>query len=409
MKKSLGTLFFTVFLDMLGIGILIPIMPQLFANPNSPYYLLHSSSVTNGYLLLGLLTAIYPIAVFFAAPILGQLSDKYGRKPVLVVSLFGTSIGYVLFAVGIAIGSLPLLFISRLIDGITGGNISVAQAAIGDVSTKEDRAKNFGMIGAAFGLGFILGPFLGGKLADSTLVSWFTIQTPFYAAALFAFLNTLSILSFFKETHHERTIEKINFAESLKQISAAKRHSDVRTLFLTNFLMSAGFAFFTSFFNVFLTNKFGFTEGQIGNFFAYIGICVVITQAVITRAFAKRFKDTQILTYSYFATAFFLLCYLLPTKSSQFLFVTPLFAMANGLTQANTMALLSRRSDPRLQGEVLGINAGFMSLAQAIPPLIAGVIAAVFSPAVPIIIGAGMIGIAGVFFLHIKGQHTHKA
>lgn len=392
---------------MVGVGILIPVIPQLFANPASPYYLLSATtSLKTGYFLLGLLTASYPLALFFAAPILGQLSDRFGRKPVLALSLFGTAIGYLLFAIGVGIGNIGLLFFARIFDGLTGGNISVAQAAIADVTEPKDRAKNFGLIGAAFGLGFIMGPFLGGKLADSNVVSWFSAQVPFYVAGVLALINSYLVIRFFKETHTKNQAVSIDLMQSLRRISAARKFKEVRVLFLVGFLMTAGFSFFTTFFNVFLVQRFSFTEGKIGNLFAFIGICVAITQGFITRLVAKRYKDTSILSWSYFATAIMLVAYTLPQNARWFLLITPLFAVANGLTQANAPALISRKTEPATRGEVMGINTGFMALAQAIPPLIAGTIAAFFAPSTPIIVGALFTVAAGWVFLT---QRKHLA
>ena len=149
----------TVFIDMLGVGILLPVVPQLLAVPGGPEYLLPLSwTRSSGLILLGFLTAIYSIAQFVATPILGQLSDRYGRRPILAISLAGTSAGYLVFAYGILSKNIPLLFAARAFDGITGGNIAVAQAAVADVSTPENRTRNFGLVGATFGLGFIMGP-----------------------------------------------------------------------------------------------------------------------------------------------------------------------------------------------------------------------------------------------------------
>ena len=155
----------------------------------------------SGYIMFGFLVAVFPIMQFFATPILGQLSDRYGRKPVLALSLAGTALGYALFAVGIILRNIPLLFVARALDGITGGNLSVAQAAIADVTSPQDRTKNFGMIGAAFGVGFIIGPFLGGVLADPSVVSWFNAATPFWFAAILASANTAQVLFQFDETN----------------------------------------------------------------------------------------------------------------------------------------------------------------------------------------------------------------
>ena len=140
-SRPLAVIFLTALVDLIGIGILIPVMPQLLGNPESPHYLLAGSlTVEQGFMVFGALTAAYPLMSFIAAPVLGQLSDRYGRRKVLAVCLAGTSFGYMLFAVGILMKSLPLLFLSRIIDGITGGNISVAQAAVADVSKPGERA-----------------------------------------------------------------------------------------------------------------------------------------------------------------------------------------------------------------------------------------------------------------------------
>ena len=181
--NPLLAVFMTIFIDMLGVGILIPVFPLLIL-PNSPDNILPTGwTIQQGFILFGWLSAAYPLAQFFAAPILGQLADRYGRKKILAISITGTMFGYILFAIGIATHNIPLLFASRILDGFTGGNISVAQAAIADISTAKNRARNFGLIGMAFGLGFILGPYVGGKLADPSVISWFNAQTPFYFTA----------------------------------------------------------------------------------------------------------------------------------------------------------------------------------------------------------------------------------
>ena len=159
--------FITVFIDMLGIGIIIPITPNLFLNPAQsilpPEFSEHSRNI-----LYGFFAATYPFFQFFGAPILGTLADRFGRRKILQISLVGTFIGYVLFAFAIQSKLIWLLFLSRARPGCTGGNISIALAALADVSKPEEKAKNFGLVGMAFGLGFILGPTLGGILSSMT-------------------------------------------------------------------------------------------------------------------------------------------------------------------------------------------------------------------------------------------------
>ena len=401
-NKILITIFLTVFIDLLGIGILIPVIPQLFANPLSPEYILAGGvSINTGYLLLGLLIAVYPLGQFIATPILGQLSDKYGRKKILALSLLGTSISYVVFAIAIMTKKLPLLFFSRFFDGITGGNISIAQAMIGDVSKPENRAKNFGMLGAAFGLGFIFGPYIGGKLSDPSVLSWFTLATPFYFAGILAFLNMLSVLFLVPETNHNLWKEKLTWGKSLSNIKKALEMKDMSTLFLTSFLFFGGFTFFTSFFGVFLIHKFNFTQGNIGDFFAYVGIWSIFTQAVLTRIFAKKFTESKIIPYTLIGSGVLVLAYFLPTHSWELFLIPPFFSACTGLTMANTNSLLSKKAPVNQRGEIMGISSSVQALAQTIPAILSGFIAASLAPTPPLFVASIIIVISGLAFRYL--------
>lgn len=399
-QNPLFVILFTVFVDLLGIGILIPVIPLLLADPRSPYYLLSSTqSPSYGFIILGLLTAIYPFMQFLAAPILGQLSDKYGRKKILIISLIGTSISYAVFAIAIVMRNIPLLFLSRAFDGVTGGNIAVAQAAIADITSRENRVKNFGYVGAAFGLGFIAGPFIGGKLSDPTLVSWFSASTPFWFAAILSFLNVISVILFFPETR--KYVAKhfsIVWNKSIKNILAAFNFEGLKSLFITVFLFQSGFSFFVTFFGVFLIKRFNFNQGNIGNFFAYIGIWIIITQFFITGRVAAKFKAPQVLRITLMTTAIVILFYFIPRSWIGLLMISPFFAISNGLSQANLLGLISISADASIQGEVLGINASVQALAQSIPPIISGILAYEISPLAPIVVASAVVFISGIFF-----------
>lgn len=400
MKTPLAIIFFTIFIDMLGVGILIPVVPQLFANPLSPAYLLPGAlRPDTGYIMLGLLIAVYPLGQFLATPILGQLSDRYGRRPILGFSIAGTALSYFIFAFGIFTKNIPLLYASRFFDGLTGGNISVAQAAIADTSTPENRAKNFGLLGAAFGIGFILGPFIGGKLADPDIVSWFTAATPFVFAGILATLNLFFILFVFPETNPTRVLQPLRWNQSFTNIKRAFHIPELKALFTTNFLYSAGFSFFTTFFSVFLIARLGYDESQIGNYFAYIGLWVAFTQAVITRRLSRKMNEVEILSITLLATGVTMLAYFLVHASYQLLLVAPLFAIANGLSVANMTALISRKARSEIQGEVLGLNASVLAFAQIIPPAVSGFIAALLKPGTPLIVSSIFMCSAGLYFI----------
>ena len=403
MKKKrhpIWIIIFTILIDTLGIGILGPILPQLLGNPASPHYLLGKDAAPgSGYIMFGFLVAVFPVMQFFATPILGQLSDRYGRKPVLALSLAGTAFGYALFAIGIILRNIPLLFVARALDGITGGNLSVAQASIADVTSPRDRTKNFGMIGAAFGVGFIIGPFLGGVLADPTVVSWFSAATPFWFAAILATANTIQVLVQFDETNKHMRHFDVDFTRGIGNIARAYAMPELRPIFLTTFFFNAGFGFFISFFGVFLIYRFGFNEARIGNVFAWVGICAIFTQLVTTRRVAARFSEAEVLKVSLLGVSVVMLAYLMAPSPLWLLAIVPMSSTFNGLSLANMSGLLSRSVAPQVQGEILGIGSSIQALANALPPLLGGFVAASFAPQAPVLAASLTMFVAWLVFV----------
>jgi len=410
--NPLLAVFSTIFIDMLGVGILIPVFPLLVL-PHSPYRITPTGwTIGDGFILLGWLSAVYPLAQFFAAPILGQLSDRYGRKIVLTVSIIGTSFAYALFAIGVATKNIPLMFLSRIVDGLTGGNISVAQAVIADISTPKNRAKNFGLVGAAFGLGFIFGPYVGGKLADPHVVSWFNASTAFWFAAILSAVNAFIVLKFLPETIRQKTNKfKLHILESFTNVIKAFTNSGLKNITPATFLFNAGFTFFTTFFAVFLAVRFGFSQGNTGDYFAYFGIWIAVVQGGLIGIVSKKFKDYQVLRYSFFGASLTLLAYLLiPNGQHKWLFVIPpILALFDGMSQAFLPSIVSRVTPKDIQGETLGINTSVSALAEAIPAIIAGYVATINTSAT-VITASILIGAAGLVFwiLFRPGKYTAR-
>lgn len=208
-------IFFTVFLDLLGMGIVIPILPAVLLDPFGGILPLKYSYSLRIF-LYGLLSAAYPIAQFFGSPILGTLADNKGRKKLLLLSLVGTLMGYLIFVVGLMKGKLFLLFLGRVIDGFTGGNISIAQSAIADISDERTKSRNFGFVGMAFGLGFVIGPYIGGKLSDPGIVSWFSYATPFFLSIMLTIINIVIAIWNFPETLPIKRKSKMNIFSGFK-------------------------------------------------------------------------------------------------------------------------------------------------------------------------------------------------
>lgn len=396
-KLSVLTLFLIVFIGLLGMTLAIPVLAPLFLDTEGGIF---RSSVSFAFRtqILGYLIAVYPIMQFIGAPILGSLSDRYGRKPLLLVSMMGTLVGHILFGIGIVTLNLPLMFISRAIDGITGGNISVVNSAIADVSDPKEKAKNFGLIGMAFGLGFIIGPFLGGVLSDPKIFHLFGYQTPFWFAAGLTLIDIFLILFALQETLQVKILKRFSFFDGIKNIFKIFKYSNLKALFIVLFTYTFAFTFYTQFFQVFLFEKFQYTQMNIGYIFAYLGFFIALTQGVLLRKIAPRFSSSKILSFSLFFQVFVFIAILIVPNSWWLYLILPFLAFFQGLIQPNITALISNSSEPKIQGEVLGMNQSVQSLALAIPPIIAGYLVAI-NIHFPIIVAAILYGVAWVFFL----------
>lgn len=408
--KALYSVFLTIFIDLLGIGVLIPIYPLLVIL-HSPFRVTPDSwSLESNLLMLGWLSAAFPLAQFICAPILGQLSDKFGRKKVMLVSTLGTSASYMLFAIAIVTKNIPLLFFSRIMDGCTGGNISVAQAVIADISTPQNRAKNFGLIGMAFGLGFIFGPVIGGIFSDHNLVSWFNAATPFYFTAALSVFNAFLIFKFLPETLKVKNEKRLDITRPIHNLAMAFSKPGLRNIMPSTFLFNGGFTFFTTFISFVMATKYHFTQSGIGNYFAYVGIMIVLAQGILVRRVARVAKDFQILRFSMFGTATCLLAFfLVPAESSYLLYCIPPFLSSfNALTMAFNSTLITRVSPENMRGEAMGISSSVMAIAQAIPAILSGYIASI-GTTIPIIVGSFICLSAGLcFWLLFNPEQFHN-
>ncbi len=393
-KRILTVLFITLLLDMVGIGMIIPILPSLFTDTTSPSFLLQGFGITSQYIIAGLLTALFGFMQFIASPILGELSDMFGRKKLLILGVGVLALSQLIFALGIAIHSVLILFISRGIAGIAGANYSIAQATIADITAPEDRARNFGLIGAAFGIGFILGPLLGGTLASASG----NPAVPFICAGVLGIINVLLVSFFLIETHHVRKAKKrITLFRAIHNIQNAFKDHDTRPLYFVGFFATLGFTFYTTFIAIFLEARFEFTEAKIGTYFAFVGIWIVFAQLVVVRTLSKIYSDKKRLLYALpilsMAIASFPFIH-----AEYFLYILmPFMASSFALVSTGIPSLVSKGVGKEHQGTALGINSSFQALAQASAPLVAGLISGALGMSTSFIIGSLCVVVSFVF------------
>lgn len=380
-KRILPILFGTLLLDMIGTGMVFPIIPILFTDPTSHAFLLSGYSQGAQFFLAGLVTALFGLMQFLAAPLFGELSDVFGRKRLLTLGVGVLAVSQVLFGFGIEIGSLALILFARAIAGLAAANFSIAQASIADVTEPKDRAKNFGLIGAAFGIGFIIGPVLSGWLAGFTG----NPAAPFWFAGVLGIVNLIFISLMFHETNKNPRAEySFTLLKGFHNIRSAIRDVDARPVYGTTFLYMSGFAFLTSFNGVFLVSRFGFDATAVGTYFGAVGAWVVFAQLFLLRIVAGRYSERQILRYSLLVMAATMLLYPLVPSAPWVYIVMPFIAVPQGLSMANLTSLVSKSVSAERQGAALGINGSLMAFAQGVVPLVAG-------------LGSGLIGINAPF------------
>jgi len=356
-KRALFVVFLVVFLDLLGVGILVPVTPFLVR----PF--------STDALTVGLLGFSFSAAQFLASPILGVLSDRYGRRPVLLASIVGTGIGYLMFGWA---GSLLVMYLSRVIDGITGGNIATAQACIADISAPEDRAKNFGLVGAAFGLGFIIGPAMGGAFSKISL------SAPAFAAAGMSLITFVFAWFMLPESLPPEKRTKTPFAAAelnpIRQIVGAFGRTHLRTLLFGAVSVNLAMAALQSNFGVFALEVFQVGPGRAAAIFAAIGITGAITQGVIIRRISGKIAEFSIaLTGVLLATAGYA-GIALAQKEVQLFPTCMLIAAGMGLVGPSVVGLLSKRVSSQEQGSIMGITQSAASLTRTVGPVIAGIL-----------------------------------
>lgn len=354
-EAGLGFIFITLLIDITGWGIIIPVMPKLIEE------LIHGDvSVAAKY--GGWLTFAYAFMQFLCAPILGNLSDKYGRRPVLLFSLFGFGVDYLFLSFA---PTIVWLFVGRTVAGITGASITTASAYIADISTNENRAKNFGMIGAAFGLGFIIGPVIGGLLGQ------YGARVPFYAAAVLCLLNWLYgyfVLPESLDKEHRRPFDwrRANPIGSLKQLN---KYPSLGGLIVSLVLIYIAAHAIQSNWNFFTMYKFNWDEKMVGISLGVVGLLVGIVQGGLIRYINPKLGNEKSVYVGLGLYAFGMLLFAFATQGwMMFVFLIPY--CLGGIAGPALQAIISSQVPANEQGELQGALTSLMSATSIVGPLI---------------------------------------
>lgn len=353
--KRIWIIFLIIFVNLLGFGIILPLLP---------YYV---ESLGAGAITIGLITATYSLFQIISAPILGELSYKFGRRPVLLISIFGTAVSFGLL--GIA-NSIPLLFLSRMIDGATGGNISTAQAYIADITTKENRTQGMGIMMAAFSLGFILGPALGG------LLSVYGYGVPAFVAGAVALLATILTFFFLPESHKRdlsaKNVEgkKKRTLFSVKDFYDALTHPEVGLMLSISFMTMFAFSLMQGTFALFTEHSLSLTAQTNGLIFAYLGLVGIIVQVFLLKRILKLLPEHRIVTISIAALAISLALIAISSNLIMLLIAITILAVANGVSGPVIAGHISKLTPDSEQGNIAGMNQSVSSVARLFGPLL---------------------------------------
>ncbi len=380
-RRRLPLLFLTVLIDLVGFGIVLPLLP------------LYATRFGASAWTVGLLVTIYSVAQFFMAPVWGRLSDRFGRRPILLLGLVGSGISYLVFAWA---GTVAALFLSRLLAGVGGSTIPVAEAYIADVTPPERRAGNMGLIGAAFGLGFTIGPALGGI---SSTLSW---RAPGLVAAALCFANAGLALALLPESRSEpRETPDHGLLRPLAGLGTALADRRLRRVLAVYFLFAAAFAVIQPTLSLLGADRFGLGQERVGYLFAFLGLVSAIVQGGLVRRLVPWLGELRLIRWSVLPFGAGLALVGLATSMPALLGGLALLALGYGGALPSVLGLVSRVAPPSLQGGVLGVGQSVGSLARIVAPALAGAAYGLAVPA-PYLAGAGVALLGGLLILGVR-------
>ena len=370
--SALLPLLLVIFLDVAGIVLVLPILTPLILNSSSGMLAPNTSLFVRDF-LYGFSLAIFPLFMFFSTPILGDLSDKFGRKKILLLCLATSAIGYIVAAIGIIYSSLLTLLISRAIAGLAAGTQPIATAAIIDLSTSQTKTKNLAWVVFVSSIGVVIGPLIGGVTSEKSLSSWFSYQTPFMMATLVALANAILLFYYFEEKERTLKPHAIQLFKGLKLFASAFLESKFRILSLLYFCFGLAWSLYYQAITWLFTEKFHYSAGKLGLFVAYLGIISAIATSIIAKVILKFFpRETHAYLFFIFimgvANIAAAIC---SSELAQWMWVI-LNAGSEVICFTVALTIFSNSADENSQGWIMGVIGSVGAITWTVGGLIAG-------------------------------------
>lgn len=392
--RALAPLYVVVFVGFLGYSLMITVFtPMILANDNG--MLPASSSAATRSIVLGLLLCLYPLGQFVGAPILGTVSDRLGRKPVLLGSLGASTVWYGVIGAALVVKSLPLLLVASFLGGLGEANISIAQSSIADSTTAADRNRLFGYVYLSSSLAYGVGPLAGGQLADHEIASWFGYPTPFFVVAALLVLTLLGVALWFTESHHPAGGPMESLLKSFTNLATVLTDKRLRPLYLVNFLLYLCIFGFFRVYPMYLVRDFHLGVARESVFVAWVAVPIVVANLWLVGRLSRRWSAAILTMASGLATGIMLVILPFPGVLNLLWLTLGLTALALAVCLPSCATLLSLSSDDETQGKVMGNNQSLQVGAEALAGVVGGLTAAAFI-ALPFVVfgAAALFGVA---------------
>ncbi|MDF1760784.1 MAG: MFS transporter [Coxiellaceae bacterium] len=389
--RHLMPLYLVIFFGFVGYSLMLTIFTPM---------LIHST-VPHKTIMLGILLSVYPFGQFLGSPVIGALSDIHGRKTVLLYSLLASAIMYGAIALSLTYHSLWWLGITSFIAGLFESNIAIALSAIADIATGPERTKLFGYINLAASSAYVIGPLLGGKLADPSIVHWFDNSVPFWITGLLLLCVMIYTQSHFLETTQPNADEKPHWLAAFTNLANVFKPSGIRRIYLVNFLLFLAIFGFFRCYPMYIVDEFNLTVNQESNYIAWVAVPILLTNLFLTGWLAKKVAIKPVLIFSGLLLTVMMVVVVIPNNPSWLWLTLFLAGFAVALCMPNASSFLSHHVSADQQGSVMGNNQAVQVASESVSGLFGGLVAAIIIP-LPLIVLAVCALLGVVILLTIK-------